>query len=171
MVSLIVSYHLSIIGGTIVNGDNNTTQQLSRNLPSSKALRTTGQAELLAVNIFFVLCIVNTIQQSRRENPDKHIHPTLLLLLATCPLLFVRGVYGVMSGVLPGFNYFDPDNYGETGLTNSFVISEYIMGTTMEWCSCTLLMLTYFTSLNDSRTADLEMYSEGKDRSDQAVEA
>jgi hypothetical protein len=162
---------LSIIGGTLVKGDNNTAQQLSRNLPSAKALRTTGQAALLMVSIFFVLCIVNTIQQSRREYPYKRIHPALLLLSATCPLLFVRGLYGVMSGVLPGFNYYDPDNYGEAGLTKSFVISEYIMGTTMEWCSCTLLMLTYFTSLNDSGTADLEMYSEGKDQSERALEA
>jgi hypothetical protein len=67
-----------------------------------------------------------------------------------------------MSGVVPRFNYYDPNNYGETGLTSSFVISEYIMGTLMEWVSCTLLMLTYFTSLNDSGMADLEAYSEGK---------
>jgi hypothetical protein len=81
----------------------------------------------------------------------------LLLLLATWPLLFVRGLYGVMSGVLPAFNYFNPNNYGDTGLLNSFVISEYIMGTTMEWTSCALLMATYLTSRNDPKKADLEM--------------
>jgi peptidoglycan biosynthesis protein MviN/MurJ (putative lipid II flippase) len=116
--------------------------------------------------------IIDTILQSRRENPDKRTHPTLLLLLATCPLLFVRGLYGVMSGILPAFNYFNPHNYGETGFTSSFVISDSIMGTTMEWCCCTLLMLTYFTSLNDPRMADLEVYSEGdKDQSGRAVKA
>jgi hypothetical protein len=52
-----------------------------------------------------------------------------------------------MSGVLPTFNYFNPDNYRESGMTSSFVISEYIMGTATEWISCTLLMLTYFTSV------------------------
>jgi hypothetical protein len=144
----------------------------NRNLPSDKALRTAGQAGLLTVNILFAYCIVNTTRQSRRENPGKRTHPTLLLLLATCPLLLVRGLYGVMSGVVPGFNYYDPNNYGETGLTKPLVVSEYIMGTSMEWVSCTLLMLTYFTSPNDSGTADSEVYSEGKkDRSDRAVEA
>jgi hypothetical protein len=133
----------------------------NQNLPSDKALRTAGQAGLLTVNILFACCTVNTIRQSRRENPGKRTHPALLLLLATCLLLLVRGLYGVMSGVVPRFNYYDPNNYGETGLTSSFVISEYIMGTLMEWVSCTLLMLTYFTSLDDSGTADLEAYSEG----------
>jgi hypothetical protein len=76
-----------------------------------------------------------------------------------------------MSGVLPVFNYFDPDNYEETRLTSSFVISEYIMGITMEWCTCTLLMLTYFTPLNDRKMAGLEVFSEGKkDRPGRAVE-
>jgi hypothetical protein len=139
-------------------------------LPSDKALRTAGQAGLLTVNILFACCIVNTTRQSRRENPGKRTHPTLLLLLATCPLLLVRGVYGVMSGVLPAFNYFNPDNYGESGMTSSFVISEYIMGTATEWISCTLLMLTYFTSLNDPEVDDLELLADKKDRSGGAVE-
>ncbi|KIM76052.1 hypothetical protein PILCRDRAFT_826701 [Piloderma croceum F 1598] len=161
-----IAHAMIFTGGTMVTRINNTDQ---RNLASSKALRTTGQAIFLTINIFLILCIVNTIQQSRREHPGKQIHPTLLLLLATCTLLFVRGLYGVMSGVLPGFNYYDPNNYGETGLTSSFIISEYIMGTTMEWASCILLMLTYFTSPNDSRTADSNVYSEGKE--DRSVEA
>jgi hypothetical protein len=61
-----------------------------------------------------------------------------------------------MSGVFPAFNYFNPNNYGETGLLDSFVISEYIMGTAMEWTSCALLMATYLTSRNDPKR-DLEM--------------
>ena len=70
----------------------------------------------------------------------------------------MRGLYGILSGVLPAFNYFNPDNYGPTGLKDSFLVSEYIMGTTMEWTSCTMLMLTYFTSRDDEPTkkGDLE---------------
>ena len=156
MVSFIGSYHLSIIGGAMVDRDQH------RNLPSDRALRTAGQAGLLMANMLFTCCIVNTIRQSRRENHGKRTHPALLLLLATCPLLLIRGLYGVMSGIVPGFNYYDLNNYGQTGLPSSFVVSEYIMGTSMEWVSCALLMLTYFTSLNDSGMADLEVYSEGK---------
>ena len=67
-----------------------------------------------------------------------------------------------MSGVLPAFNYFNPDNYGQTGLKDSFLASEYVMGTTMEWVSCTMLMLTYLTSRNDTKNADLEAEKENK---------
>jgi len=170
---LLSSAHGIIIsGGTMVVRDNNTVQQFNRNPPAAQALRTAGQAILLIINIRLIYCIVDTIRKSRRKNPGKRTHPTLLLLFATCPLLFVRGLYGVMSGVLPAFNYFNPDNYGEMGFTSSFVISEYIMGPTMEWGSCTLLMLAYFTSLNNPKTVDLEVYSEGKkDQSGRAVEA
>ena len=144
-------------------GGKNNPQHFNRNLPAAKGLRTAGLAGLLTMNIILLYCVVDTIRQSRHENPGKRTHPTLLLLLATCLLLFVRGVYGVVSGVLPAFNYFDPSNYGERGFHSSFVISECIMGTAMEWGGCTLLMLTHFTSLpHDPQTADLEVYPEAK---------
>ena len=159
-----------MIGGCMVIRDNNNVEQ--RNTPAAKALRTAGLALLLTANMFLLYSVIDTIRQSRRGNHDKRTHPTLLLLLTACLLLFVRGLYGVMSGVFAPFNYYNPNNYGKTGFTSSFIISESIMGTMMEWCGCTLLMLTYFTSLNDPRMADSEVYSEGdKDRSGQAVGA
>jgi peptidoglycan biosynthesis protein MviN/MurJ (putative lipid II flippase) len=145
-----------------MTGTGNGVQDFTANLKTAKALRTTGQAVFLTINIFLLYCIVDTIRQSRRENPGKGTHPTLLLLLATWPLLLIRGLYGVMSGVLPTFNYFNPDNYGESGLENSFIISEYFLGTTMEWSSCTLLILTYLTSRKDPKKVDMEMYDNGK---------
>jgi hypothetical protein len=75
-----------------------------------------------------------------------------------------------MSGVLPAFNYFNPDNYGESGMTSSFVISKYVMGTATEWISCMLLMLTYFTSVNNPEVDDLELLADKKDRLGGAVE-
>jgi hypothetical protein len=135
------------------------------NTVTAKAMRTAGQAAFLTINVFLLYCIFDTIRQLHRDNSDKGTHPTLLLLLATWPLLFVRGLYGVMSGVLPAFNYFNPNNYGKTGLTASFVISEYIMGTTMEWTSCTLLLATYLTSRNDPKKADLEISKDKEARS------
>ena len=128
-------------------------------------MRTVGQSIFLTINIFLLYCILDTIRQSRWENPGKRTHPTLLVLVAIWPCLFVRGLYGVMSGVLPAFNYFNPANYEEKGLRTSFVISEYIMGTAMEWTSCTLLMITYLTSRNDPKKADLEVDEGNKPRS------
>ena len=144
------------IGGSLLAGGANSAKDFNSNLLTAKIMRTVGQSVFLSINIFLLYCIVDTISQARLENPNKRTHPTLLILLAIWPCLFVRGLYGVMSGVLPAFNYFNPDNYGDKGLKDSFLASEYVMGTTMEWVSCTMLMLTYITSRNDPKKADLE---------------
>lgn len=150
---LIVANAIIISGGSILAGgpDDITDSKLA----TAKAMRTAGQSVFLAINAFLLYCILDSISQSRRENPGRSIHPTLYILLATWPLLFVRGIYGVLAGVLPAFNYFNPDNYEEHGLSNSYITSEYIMGTTMEWTSCALLMATYLTSRNDPKKGDL----------------
>jgi len=168
---LIAANAIIISGGSLLAGGHNSVSQFNGNLKTAKAMRAAGQSVFLAINIFLLYCIVDTIRQSRRDSPGRGTHPTLLILLAIWPLLFVRGLYGVMSGVLPAFNYFNPNNYGQTGLTTSFVVSEYIMGTTMEWTSCTLLMVTYITSRNDPKKADLEMYKGKEARSGEAIEA
>jgi hypothetical protein len=153
---LIAANSLIITGGSLLTGGVNNVKDFNTKKTDAIAMRTTGQSIFLAINIFLLFCVFNTIYQSRRENPGERTHPTLLILLATWPLLFVRGLYGVLAGVVPLFNYFNPDNYGEHGLTDSFVISEYILGTTMEWTTCALLMITYLTSRNDPKVADYE---------------
>ena len=145
-------------------GGHQTVQEFRGNLGNYTAMRAAGQSVFLVINIFLLYCVVDSIRTWRLENPDKATHPTLLLFLATCPLLFVRGLYGVMAGLVPAMNYFYWKNYGPTGLVDSFVISEYLMATTMEWSSCTLLMLTYLTSRNDSKKDDWEMYQGKKGR-------
>ena len=143
-------------------GGSDSVKDFDSSLSTAKIMRTVGQSIFLAINVFLLYCILDAIRQSRLEKPNKSTHPTLLILLAIWPCLFVRGLYGVMSGVLPAFNYFNPDNYGQTGLKDSFLASEYVMGTTMEWVSCTMLMLTYLTSRNDTKNADLEAEKENK---------
>ncbi|KAJ8520301.1 hypothetical protein ONZ45_g2889 [Pleurotus djamor] len=79
---------------------------------------------------------------SASEPPS--IHPTLILLLLIWPLLVVRGFYGLLSPFVRAFNYFDSSNYGSHGLTLKFVTYEYVLGTTMEWASCALLVGTWW---------------------------
>jgi hypothetical protein len=142
-----------IAGGSVLAGVD--PAEFNQHMPTAKGLRATGQAIFLAINIFLLLSIISVIQQSKREHPGKGIHPTLTILLATWPLLFVRGLYGLLAAVVPTFNYFDQSNYGEMGLKNYFVISEYTLSTTMEWASCTLLMATYITSRSDPKEVTL----------------
>jgi len=159
---LIGANSIIITGGSLLAGGSNSVQEFHSNLTTAKIMRVVGQSVFLSINVFLLYCITDTIRQARSENPGKRTHPTLLILLAIWPCLFVRGLYGVLSGVLPAFNYFNPNNYGDTGLKDSFLISEYIMGTTMEWVSCTLLMVTYLTSRHDPKKADLEKEKENK---------
>jgi hypothetical protein len=130
----------------------NSTKDFNRNLKTATAMRAAGQVVFLMINIFLLYCVVNTISQSRRENPRKGTHPTLLILLTIWPLLFIRGLYGVMSGILPTFNF------GEGGLAHSFITSEYFIGNVMEWSSCFLLILNYFAPQNHTKKVDVEMY-------------
>lgn len=146
--NLLIGANAIIIAGGSQLAGGTKNQDLSTVLAKSKVLRTVGQSIFLSINAFLFFCIIYTVHQCRRQQSGK-IHPTLLVLLAVWPLLFVRGIYGILSGVLPAFNYFNPNNYGAVGLKDSFVVSEYILATTMEWTSCALLMLTYITSLGE----------------------
>lgn len=145
-----VIYCSYITGGSLMSG--NGTKDFNKNLKTAAAMRAAGQIIFLMINTFLAYCIVNTISQSRRENARKGTHPTLLILSVICPLLFIRGLYGVMSGILPTFNF------GEGGLAYSFITSEYFVGNVIEWSSCFLLMLTYFASQNQPKKVDVEMY-------------
>ncbi|KZP03623.1 hypothetical protein FIBSPDRAFT_844783 [Athelia psychrophila] len=148
---LIAANAIIVAGGALLAGGD--AQKFQQELPTSKGMRVTGQAVFFIINIFLLYCILRAIRQSI----GGRTHPTLLLLLAAWPLLFVRGMYGMLSGVLPAFNYFDVSNYTATGLTNSFVASEYVLGTTMEWASCVLILSTWYTSRNDPKKADFQM--------------
>jgi hypothetical protein len=151
---LTVANAIIISGGSMLAGDRTNVRDFDANVTTAKAMRVTGQAIFLSINVFLLYCLYDGIRQFKRERGGR-VHPTLLLLLATWFLLFVRGLYGILSSVVPVFNYFSPSNYGEHGLTASFVISEYLLSTTMEWTSCALLMLTYVTSRQDPKKGDL----------------
>ncbi|KAF5379458.1 hypothetical protein D9615_006612 [Tricholomella constricta] len=157
---LIAANAIIISGGSQLAGGHDNVKSFDAGLSDAKIMRTVGQSIFLTINCVLLLCIFQAMHQYRRENPGGKMHGTLYILLAAWPLLFVRGLYGILSGVYPPFNYFNPDNYGDHGLTDGFVISEYILATTMEWASCALLMFTYVTSRNDPPKAPLEEWSD-----------
>ena len=163
---LIAANSIIISGGSQLAGGAKTVQEFQSGLVRAKAMRVAGQSVFLSINVFLLYCIYDAIKQCKRENSGR-VHHTLWVLLAIWPLLFVRGLYGVLSAVLPAFNYFSPSNYDSEGLTDAFVISEYILGTTMEWTSCALLISTYLASRNDPKE-DLEKLSKGENGSSSA---
>ncbi|RDB27764.1 hypothetical protein Hypma_003229 [Hypsizygus marmoreus] len=157
---LIAANAIIISGGSQLAGGSKSVKDFNSSLLQAKIMRVVGQSIFLAINSFLLFCIFDALRQYKTEHQSRKGHPTLYVLLATWPLLFIRGLYGILSGVIPALNYFNPDNYGEHGLTNSFVISEYILSTTTEWASCALLMLTYLTSRNDPSKLPLKEWTD-----------
>jgi hypothetical protein len=160
-----------IAGGSMLANGPNNTKDFDKVLRTAKAMRVTGQSVFLSITTFLLYCILDAIRQYKLEQQGrKRVHPTLYLLLAAWPLLFVRGIYGILAAVLPAFSYFNPSNYGANGLEESFVASEYVLSTVMEWSSCSLLMLTYFTSRNDP-PEDHVKEKDGDENEERAVNA
>jgi hypothetical protein len=159
---LIVANAIIISGGSQITGGSETVADFKTNLSRAKAMRVTGQAIFLSMTVFLGYCVVDAIKTCKRDRGGR-VHPTLWVFLAIWPLLVVRGVYGVLMPVVPMLDYFTFSNYDEDGLTDRFVISEYVLGTSMEWTACALLMLTYATSRNDPKSADLKEEGEKKD--------
>ncbi|KAF7430708.1 hypothetical protein PC9H_006419 [Pleurotus ostreatus] len=153
---LVVANTLIIVGGTMLSrgsGDSEGFESDLQRIQTSKILRTVGQAIFLIINIALLSAILMTAYQARvesnRQEEDEETsnypHPTLIILLIVWPLLIVRGLYGLLSPFVDPFNYFVPDNYDSHGLTLKFITYEYVLGTTMEWLSCALLIGTWWT--------------------------
>jgi len=155
---LVFANTVIIVGGTLLVGNN--AQQAVQHIPIARDMRVAGQSVFFCITIFLLYCIIDSIRQCKRDHPNTCVHPTLYLLLAAWPCLFVRGLYGILSSVVTMFNYFAPSNYGPNGLTNGFVISEYLLSTTMEWTSCALLMMTYVSSRNDQKKGNLKEWED-----------
>ncbi|KAG6810623.1 hypothetical protein H0H92_011091 [Tricholoma furcatifolium] len=158
---LIAANIIIIVGGSKLS--NTTASNYASLIHQAKILRTVGQAIFLTMNCILLVCILLTMRQYHREQLGTKVHRSLFLLLAAWPFLFVRGIYGIMSSIYNPFNYFYWGNYGANGLKDSFVITEYVLSTAMEWSACALLMSTYITSRNDPPKPPLEKWEGGKE--------
>lgn len=89
---------------------------------------------------------------------------TMLVLIAIIPILTVRGVYGIMACKIDDMNYFNVDNYINPHLGERMTIYEYVLSTTMEYLTATLLLNIFWVKkkfgephLSDLRVAaDIE---------------
>ena len=141
---LIAANALIIVGSTLRNDDNDNAQSPAdfRQPTQAVALRATGQAIFLAINLGLIGCIVATVMQVREQDRRRaasaseavgkgfrvggkgvtwYGHPFLLLLLATAPFLITRGVFGVCQSVIHSLNVsFTPELFRDVSLTVCF---------------------------------------------------
>ncbi|GAA6022912.1 hypothetical protein JCM10207_006862 [Rhodosporidiobolus poonsookiae] len=127
----------SIMAGTI--GEDENTDDVKSRMNSAKGLRVAGTAIFLAIGQAFLLVC---IQAYRRKG-----NRTLLLIMATWPFLTIRGVYGIITVLMPEYSYASTEAYAADGFTSKFLAAEHCMGTLMEWSACGLLLLTHFSKL------------------------
>lgn len=160
---LIAANVVIIAGGSSLAGAQTSLEVFNERLHKAVILRTVGGSIFLMLTMVFCPCVLYTIWQYRQEQSRGQMHPTSIILLVAWPFLMVRGVYGILSAVYSPFDYFYPGNYAKDGLKDSFVISEYVLSTAMEWTTCLLLMFTYVTSQNDPPKPPLPSWKKDKE--------
>ncbi|GJN94271.1 hypothetical protein Rhopal_007345-T1 [Rhodotorula paludigena] len=138
--ALIAANALIITGSSYMVGamDQEDPRHESK-LDKAKGLRVAGTAVFLAiVQAHLAVCL--HMWRKRRDR-------TLFLITFTWPFLTVRGVYGILGILVPAFSC-NPDAYGSSGFSSTFLAGEHCMGTLMEWIACGLLISTHFSAIN-----------------------
>jgi hypothetical protein len=106
---LIAANAIIIAGGSVLAGDSNTVSSAwsdSDNVKTAKGMRAAGQAIFLLINVVLAYWFVVTLRQyrSRYSSSPFYGHPTLAILMATWPFLFIRGVFGVCQAAIDNLN-------------------------------------------------------------------
>lgn len=135
---LIPANALLVVGGAITSGLD--LEDFLQNVPEvemSKSLRCAGQV------LFLFLTIVMTVIAIHTYFFQKVKCYTLIAVLTACPLLLIRGVFGILSIYIDDMNYMAMSNY-LNGFHSTLIIYEYILGTSMEFVSAIFLVSAYF---------------------------
>ncbi|GAA6022903.1 hypothetical protein JCM10207_006857 [Rhodosporidiobolus poonsookiae] len=143
--------HLALVGANacIVAGSAMMASSMSasgvaaeRKQRTAKGLRVAGTLIFLLLGqAFLLLCLI----AYRRARSARR---TLLWIGATWPFLTVRGVYSVVSVLVPEYSYTSPLAYSASGsgFTPSFLAAEHCMSSLTEFCAAGLLVATYFSA-------------------------
>ncbi|KAK6459450.1 uncharacterized protein RJT20DRAFT_16360 [Scheffersomyces xylosifermentans] len=136
----------SMLAGLSADELNNGSSKVS----TSRGLRTAGQAVFLAQTIvavaFAIKCYFN----------EKVKHYNIIAVFIAAPFLLVRGIFGILSIFVDKMDYYLITNYTANGLSPSFVAFEYCLGTSMEFITASVFVLTYYIERRQLRRKDLE---------------
>ncbi|ANZ75679.1 BA75_03310T0 [Komagataella pastoris] len=155
----VVANVLVAVGGTLLASlnANEYDNKLSR-IDTSKGLRATGQA-LFLISTLAVLALAACVVIL--DNIRSYLLASVFL---ATPFLLVRGLYGLISPFVQGVNYASMANYTSTGMSTSFIVTEYVLSTTMEFISGCIFLSTYYVvhfhkrQTNNTITADEDYY-------------
>ncbi|KAA8898991.1 hypothetical protein TRICI_006415 [Trichomonascus ciferrii] len=135
---LIPANALVIAGGSKMAGVKPDDSDYDKQIQTAKGLRGAGQA-MFVLEVIIVLLTALYLLFKR----NIRVYMVYACFVAWFPL-FIRGIYGILSVFLQKLNYFDLSNYTASGISSTFLATEYILGTTMEYIAALCLISTYF---------------------------
>ncbi|GAA5915318.1 hypothetical protein JCM6882_005189 [Rhodosporidiobolus microsporus] len=135
----LISANALIIAGSSIMAGAIGEEGKQNDITTGKGLRVAGTAVFLSLaQVFLLLCV-----KSFRRQGDR----TLALITVLWVFLTVRGVYGIISVVLPAYSYSSSEAYTQDGFTSTFLIGEHVMGSLMEWLAAGFLIATHYSSV------------------------
>lgn len=159
---LIPANVILIVGGTRAMGVSTDEWSTSPLVKEGKIMRVVGQSIFLGGCVFLLAYAVKLRFAKKLSGA-----PLTAVLLAGPPLL-VRGAFGIIAALVDDYNYYDFNNYSDSGLKIKFLLGEYLMGTTMEYLATIVLLLSHFTTFS---TREMEHAIEtGRDSQDNTID-
>lgn len=108
---LIAGNVLIITGGNFLASGNGSSAEENWNtnthLTASKIMRGTGQGLFLVTAMFLYGCLFSTLRRAYSKNATKEEIQTrivLVILAITAPFMIIRGVFGILQGVIDSLN-------------------------------------------------------------------
>lgn len=108
---LIAGNVLIITGGNfLASGKGDSAEEnwnTNTHLTASKIMRGTGQGMFLATAIFLYGCLFFTLRRAYSRNATKEevqARIVLVILAITAPFMMIRGVFGILQGVIDSLN-------------------------------------------------------------------
>jgi len=142
-ISLII-YVPVVANSTVITGGCKLSNGLSDDpdaLLTAKIMSIAGQSVFLAAVCYFLYCWIEAIHETRRQSRTRKTPTMVKILLSVWILLLIRGIYCILSTTVPALSFFNLENYLE-GDNTSFVVAEYVLGETIEWVACVLMIVT-----------------------------
>ncbi|CEP60795.1 uncharacterized protein LALA0_S01e19130g [Lachancea lanzarotensis] len=127
-----------IIVGSVQGVNSHSTDQASKQINSGRILRDVGTALFIAWVVVFAVFCARTYPLVQNRNQMHFLH---ILSFTVLPLL-IRGIYGILASEINQWNYGLPQSYDDQGLKPGPLTAEYVLGTSMEWTTCLLLLCT-----------------------------
>ncbi|CAH6723343.1 hypothetical protein CLIB1444_14S01948 [[Candida] jaroonii] len=150
--SLLPANTFIVVSNTLLQGLSGDELKTDPQAKLSNLLRIIGQTMFLASSLLVGFFTLRSYFKGIKTK-------TMVVLICIIPILSVRGVYGILACKIDDMNYFNVDNYIDPSLGERMTIYEYVLSTTMEYLTASLLLNIYWVKkrFNEPHLSDLRV--------------